>query len=59
MKNNLNKSLEDSRENLVDVIQKTYGPIDMLLEGGQKLQNVMLTCKCIFRSNFVLIFGGF
>ena len=40
MKNNLNKSLEDSRENLVDKIQKTYGPIDMLLEGGQKLQNV-------------------
>jgi len=43
MKNNLNKSLEDSRENLVDKIQKTYGPIDMLLEGGQKLQNVIIT----------------
>ena len=43
MKNNLNKSLEDSRENLVDGIQKEYGPIDMLLEGGQKLQNAIIT----------------
>ena len=42
MKNNLNKSLEDSRENLVDEIQKEYGPIDMLLEGGQKLQNTII-----------------
>ncbi len=60
MKNNLNKSLEDSRENLVDVIQKTYGPIDMLLEGGQKLQNVIITYNTWgklnkSRSNAILI----
>ena len=43
MKNNLNKSLEDSRENLVDGIQKQHGPIDMPLEGGQKLKNAIIT----------------
>ena len=60
MKNNLNKSLEDSRENLVDGIQKQYGPIDMPLEGGQKLKNAIITYSTWgklnkTRSNAILI----